>query len=26
VAATAGETRDLDTWDDLTALRQALGD
>jgi molybdopterin-guanine dinucleotide biosynthesis protein A len=26
VPATAGETRDLDTWDDLTALRRTLGD
>lgn len=25
VAATAGETRDLDTWEDLVALREALG-
>jgi molybdopterin-guanine dinucleotide biosynthesis protein A len=26
VAATAGETRDLDTWHDLTELREVLGD
>jgi molybdopterin-guanine dinucleotide biosynthesis protein A len=26
VAATPGETRDLDTWQDLTELREVLGD
>ena len=26
VAATPEETRDLDTWQDLTALRRVLGD